>query len=159
MIVSTIVSIIVSLGWSQVMIRLIRNNKADWNDFKTKPILWLRCLLVAILSGLVVLPFVGLFIGALIFGFLSAQSDSNIIIPVILGVLGFVGIIWIRIRMMFMSLIVVDYQDLDIIDLFKKSFYMTKGHVWKLIKLGFWQFLVFMAGGIVTGKQIGRAHV
>jgi type III secretory pathway component EscS len=156
-VVSTVVGIIIALGWSQVMIRLIRTGKPDWNDFRTKPTLWGRYFLASLLYGLIILPLVGLMVIGLLLGIGSNGSNIFIlVIAIILGLIGITGVIWLAIRMMFMPMIAVDYQDLGVKALLKQSFTMTQGHVGTLIKLSCWQFLVFMAGliALVVGLVV-----
>lgn len=147
-IVSTLVSIVIGLGWSQVLLKIIRTSKSDWNDFKTKPVLWGRYFLASLLYILFLIPFILLIVAGIILGIGAASTSNTVvtIIAIVVGIAGLMGVIWLAIRMMFLPFITIDHQDLKPKDLLKKSFNLTKGHVWTLIKLGFWQFLVFIAG-------------
>lgn len=155
LVISTVVSIIIGLGWSQVMIRLIRNNKSDWNDFKTKPELWGRYFLVSLLYGIGLLLFIIIMIIGGIIGFTASLIIIKII-GIILGLVGLIGVIWLAIRMMFLPLVVIDNQNDTVKSLLKKSFSLTKGHVCNLVRLGLWQFLVIIAGiiALVIGLVI-----
>jgi hypothetical protein len=142
-----LVSIIIGLGWSQVGIRLIRNNASNWNDFKTMPNIWWRYIVTGIICFLVTLPFTLLIIGSVLLGlFTGGSNDAATIISIILAIAGFAGLIWLSIRLMFLPFILIDNQDLKPVALLKKSFAFTHGHVGKLIQLGVWQFLVILLG-------------
>jgi hypothetical protein len=146
-IVSILVSIIISLGWTQVLMRLVRNGNPDWNDFKTKSTLWGRYILVNILYFLCIIPFFLVFLGSVVLGLSSIPSLTVItVIAVVLAITAIVGLVYVSIRMMFLPFIVVDNQDLQPVALLKKSFALTRGHVGKLIRLGVWQFLVVLLG-------------
>lgn len=147
--VSTILAIIISLGWSKVFLQLVRHNHADWNTFKTEPKQWLLYIktslwLAAYSFGYMIiaaLPFI-------ILGIIGSYADVYWLQmgSVIAGIAAASGVgIYMAIRYQFLSLSVIDapVSSSGSRNLFKKTGAITEKHWFQL--LGFALVTVLLA--------------
>lgn len=147
-----LIGIIITLGWTQVLLQLIRKDLATWDDFKTKSSVWVRFIKA-------MLWYIGYFIA---FGFLAVVPFGVIIIIGLFTSLKFILVIgtalagiafalvaiYFAIRYQFITYTVLDYPDLSGRDIFKKSGAFTKGHMGDLLVFGIALGLLNILGAI-----------
>ena len=132
-----LVGIIVSIGWTKVMLHLTRSGSAHANDFKTAPAIWVRYIkayiwyiayLIAYVFGAVIIFVIMASIGtAAHIGLLSA-------IGVTLGcIAGLAMGIYFSIRYQFLPYVILDYPDLSPTDMLKKASTLSKGSLVQLL--------------------------
>jgi hypothetical protein len=128
--VSTILAVIISLGWSKVFLNLVRHNHADWNTFKTEPKQWLLYIksslwLAAYSFGYMIvaaLPFI-------ILGIIGSYTDIYWLqlASVIAGIAAATVVaVYMAIRYQFLSFSVIDATSSGSQELFKKTGVLTK---------------------------------
>ncbi len=134
-----IITLIISVGWVNVVLRLIRGNSKKWEDFKVSPkILW-KVFVSQIITGIPIFV-LGIIIIVNIMIFKTLLS-------IVLGVsIWLVFIFYIKIRFMFLSNIAIDHKGLRIIELLKKSANITRYHTVDLIGFGILMILINIAG-------------
>jgi hypothetical protein len=145
-----LVSIIITVGWSKVMLSLVRSGHTTWSTFKSEPVVWVRYVkaylwYAAYMIGwtvLTVLP------GAIltVIG-LAADVQALIVIGVILGSIALVlTAIYFGIRYQFLRYVIIDYPELSGRNLFKKAGAITKGSLLQLLGFGVVVGLVNLLG-------------
>lgn len=141
MIISVVVSIAIALGWAKVLLNLVRNDSAQWDDFKSKIKNWKGYIIAMIIFNLYKIIPVVLAL-PLFFSIIGSNGNANVglLIPlIVLAIIGFLLVIWLSIRYVFISFIAVDDTTLSGWKILKKSALMTKGSMWKI----FWYSIVF----------------
>ena len=148
--VSTILTIIISLGWSKVFLNLVRHNHAEWNTFKTEPKQWLLYIKSSLwLAGysfgymfIVALPFI-------ILGIIGSYTDIYWLqfASVIAGIAAATVVaLYMAIRYQFLALSVVDATSFGSKDLFKKTGNLTKDAWFQLLGFALVTILLAIAG-------------
>lgn len=136
--VSTILAIIISLGWSKVFLGLVRHNHVNWDTFKTEPKQWLLYIKTSL--WLAAYSFGYMFIAALpfiILGVIGSYTDVYWLQlgSVIAGVAAATGVgIYMAISYQFISFSVIDtpVNGSGSRELFKKSGQLTKNSWFQL---------------------------
>ncbi len=151
--ISVVIGIAITLGWSRVLLLLVRHQHADWNSFKTDPKHWFAFFLARLLYGLfAIVPMIVFSISlGLVIRMLFISSITSIplfIITIILSIIAAILCIWIGIRFMFISFVAIDHPELTAWKLLKKSGQITQGHVGKLFLLALLLVLVNIVGAI-----------
>lgn len=144
-IIGTLLSLALSLGWAQVLLRMVRGNSSTWSDFKTQPRLWGKYFIAQLLVSLVMLVCFGIIMAVVLLGLFSG-SGIAMVVGAVVTCIAVAVLVWFSIRMSFLVFIALDHSDLGIVAMLKKAFAITQGNVWMLIKLAFWQLLVTLLG-------------
>lgn len=143
-VLSIVVSLALTIGWTNVIIRLIRGNSQTWNDFKTKPKIWGKVFLVQLLIAAPTLLAIGLI---LLIAFLIKGM-----IPLLVGIVFVLALaVYIQIRFVFLNPVAIDYSEMKIIALFKKTAAVTKNHFFDLLGFGILMVLVNIGGLLLLG--------
>jgi hypothetical protein len=133
MILSTVVGIAVSLGWAQVILKLIRHGKTTWSDFQTDTKIWVHYFLARIMYGIVSLISVTIAaVPVFMLIFLSIYNVPFLIIGSIAFILGLSLFAWLLTRYIFVSFVAIDHPNLNGWKLLKESAKVTKGNMWRL---------------------------
>jgi len=150
-----LIGIIIALGWSQVLLMLIRQDIGDWNDFKTEPMVWLQLvkttlwyILYIFLWGICcVIPY-----GILaVIGF-STHVPIITMIGSIITIVGlFVVMVYFMVRYQFIDFVVLDNPDLASRKVFQKTGAVTKGNLWWLLWIDILLGLFNLVGLICIG--------
>jgi hypothetical protein len=132
--------IIIKIGWSRILLDLVRSSAANWNDFKSKPTLWLQFVKAHVWLWLytMLLMIVTAIPGAVIatIGFFTA-IDAILVTGVVIGSTGLVlSATYMGIRYQFLNFAVIDFPDLSSHAVFKKAGAITRGHLLQLLWLG-----------------------
>lgn len=153
--VSTILAIIISLGWSKVFLNLVRHNHADWDTFKTEPKQWLLSIkaslwLAAYSLGYMIiaaLPFV-------ITGIIGAYTDISWlqIASVSAGVIAITCVaVYMAIRYQFLTFSVIDSGTTHSKELFKQTGNLTNNNWSQLFGFALVTLLLAIAGLLCLG--------
>ncbi len=141
---SIIVSLALSIGWAQVILRLIRGNSHTWHDFKTQPKIWGK---VFVTQLLFIVPTIITIAVILVIAFLIKG-----LIPLFIAVGLVVALaVYIQIRFMFLNPTAIDHSGLGIVALFKKTAGVTKNHFFDLLGFGILVVLINIGGLLLIG--------
>ncbi len=133
MIFSTIVGIAVSLGWTQVVLKLIRHEKATWVDFQTDTKIWVHYFIARIIYGIgSLIAIIMAAVPVFMLIFLSMNNVGFLIIGTIAFLFGLTVFAWLLTRYIFISFVAIDHQNLNGWKLLKESAKITKGNMWRL---------------------------
>lgn len=143
-VISVIVSLALTIGWVNVVLRLIRGTSQKWEDFKTEPKIWGKVFVNQILISFPIIVAIAL-AAVIIFAF---RNPIAIIIMVIVAI---IVAVYIQIRFMFLNHAAIDNQNLGIIALLKKAAKITKGHTLDLLGFGILMLLVNIGGLLLLG--------
>lgn len=150
-VVSTVVSIAVSLGWSHVILKLIRYGSAAWTDFQTNTRTWLHYFVARVLYGFCVLfGFVMIVVPLFMIVILSIHVVWFIIVGSIISLAGLILVSWLMTRYMFISLIAIDHPGMNGWKILKESAKMTKGSILKLFGFLLLVLLINIVGILVA---------
>lgn len=135
----TVIGLIISIGWAQVILALNRNGSANWDTFKTNRVIFLRYIKSMIWYVLYFVMWAAIFVipGLIIWGVIHLILPTNMIIGIILGVV--IGVAFLAVavyfaaRYQFVIYAALDYPELRSKAIFKKAGEITQGHLWKLI--------------------------
>lgn len=136
---SIVVSLVIGIGWVNVVLKLIRGNSQKWEDFKTPPKIWGKVFVSQILTSIPIIIFVVIFA-------VFALVAQNTILAIISIIFAIVIAVYIKIRFMFLNPVAIDNQELGIIALLKKTAGVTKNHFFDLLGFGILMILVNIAG-------------
>lgn len=131
-----LIGIIITLGWSKVLLGFVRSHTVTVNTFKTDPRIWLQFVKVT-------LWYIGYFIVfgiiAIIPGLILLLIGQLATVPVLVGigsVLVLIGIVIVAIyfglKYQYMAYVLLDYPELSSRNVFRKAGSFTKGYLWKL---------------------------
>ena len=146
-----LIGLIITIGWAKVLLKLVRGDGANWNDFKSQPEVWLRFIkaylwyigYMVAYGFIIALPFIII----TIIGFFT--NDIVLTVGVILlSTALVVTAIYFGVRYQFLKYIVLDYPDTRSHDLFKKAGAITKGNLVQLLGFGIILGLVNLLGFI-----------
>lgn len=146
--IATVVGIAITLGWSNIVLKLVRNHSVDWNNFKTSAKSWFPYFLAQIIYAAFMFA-AALVIGApliLILGSAIAASPVLMIIGIILSLVGIALFVWIAIRYMFISFAIIDHPHMGAWSIMKESARLTKGHTVELFVFGLLLLLINIVG-------------
>lgn len=151
--ISFLVGIIMTLGWSQVFLGLVYERTVTWDTFKSKPEVWLRYIktylwfigYTFVFSLLTILP--GVILG--IVGFFTGIYWLLVIGVVLLSIALVFTVIYFSIKYQFLNLAVIEYPELSSRNIFRKTGSITKGHLIQLFLFGVIIGLVNLLGLIV----------
>jgi hypothetical protein len=133
-IISIVLSLALSLGWSQVVLKLVRSGSAKWPDFKTSPKTWVHYFLARIIYGVFSLIAVLVILIPVFVAIMHAGSGAAaIVICAVVGILGLALLIWLALRFMFISFIAADQPTLRGWGIIKASWRLTKHRGWKIL--------------------------
>lgn len=130
-IITFVVGVMITLGWVNVMLRLIRGNSNKWQDFKTKPRLWAN-FIVAQVIFMVLVFLAAILIAAPIVMLIASPVAVSLILKLIGFLMMLVGVtlvVWLVIRYFFISYIAVDNATSNGIVILRKAALLTKGHM------------------------------
>ncbi len=158
MVLSTVVGIAVSLGWSQVILKLIRHGKTTWHDFQTDTKIWVHYFLARVMYGIVSLISVTIAaVPVFMLIFLSIYSVPFLIIGSIAFIFGLSLFAWLLTRYIFISFVAIDHPNINGWKLLKESAKITKGNMWRLFGfllmvtlINIIGLLLFIVGLLVT---------
>ena len=150
-----IIGIIVSIGWSKVLLLLTRTNHATWTDFESDAPVWLRYFKTAIWLGLYMIGY--MIVAVIPFGIIALIGFLTHvkILAMIGGILAYIAFIavllFVAIRYQFYRYAVIDYPGFRSKAIFKKSGEITKGHFWKLVVFNLVLALMNLVGLLCLG--------
>lgn len=150
LVISTVASIAIALGWSHVVLKLVRHTKVSWADFQTNTKIWVNYFLARILYG--VCTFVGIImfvVPLFMIIVLGIHVAWFVIIGSLIALAGLVLVSWLLTRYAFISLIAVDNPRMNGWKLLKESAKITKGHMWKLFGFLLLIVLINIIGALV----------
>lgn len=173
MLIVTVISIIagvaITLGWTNITMRLVRSHSVALHDFKTNKKSWGHYFLARIIYGVFTVAAMILILIPVLLLIISAGSIIPlVIIGIIAGIVGLVLFVWLGIRYMFISYVAVDHPNMGAWDMLKESAKLGKGHMVDLFGFGLLLllvnivgFLVILVGLLVTVplSKIAVAHV
>lgn len=155
-----LIGLIITIGWSKVLLKISRGDGAAWNTFKSEPSLWIRFIKAY-------LWYIGYFIvytvvASLVFAIITIIGfTANILwlgtTGAILGVIAFVLVsIYFTTRYQFLRYVILDNPEMRSRDTFRRAGAITKGSIIQLIGfaiiLGFTNFLGFIC--LVVGLAV-----
>lgn len=145
--ISVVIGIAIALGWSQVILKLVRHQHVDWDSFKTNTNIWFPYFVARLILG--VFMFLSLLLIGVpllfIIGSAVAASVSLLIIGIIIGIAGIALFLWIGIRYMFISFVAID-KNVSGWKIMKESARLTKGHIVELFVFGLFILLINIVG-------------
>ncbi len=125
-VISIIVSLALTVGWTNVILKLIRGTSQEWQDFKIHPKIWGKVLLGQMI---IIIPIVIIAIAIFMLVFFS----QNLILFYLGIIIVIIALIYTLVKFMFLTTVAIDYQELGIINLLKKAGKMTKGQFLDLL--------------------------
>ncbi len=131
--VSVVIGIAIALGWSQVILKLVRHQHVDWNSFKTNTNTWFPYFVSRLILGIFIFLSL-LLIGIPLFFIIGSMMSASVplmIVGIIVGIAGIALFIWIGIRYMFISFVAID-KNVNGWKIMKESARLTKGHTVEL---------------------------
>ena len=137
MIFVAIISIMISLGWANTTLSLVRQDKGQWSQFETEPGAWLRLIKVSL--WFVLYMVVWSVIAAAVFAILGIIGlfVHVHVLAIIGGILAYIAVIvtmvYFALRYQFITYAVLDYPNLTSHQIFKKAGQITKGHLLDLL--------------------------
>lgn len=153
--VGILVGIVLTIGWTKVFLTLVRNTTAQWETFKTQPVIWLRYIKTYIWYILyMAVCAIGCAIPGAILATVGFFTDIYwlLVVGVVLASTGFVlTVIYYMIRYQFLNFAVLDYPELSSRAIFKQAGIITKGHLLKLFGFGVVVGLINLVGVIPLG--------
>ena len=150
MIFVAIISIMISLGWANTTLSLVRQDKGQWSQFETEPGAWLRLIKVSL--WFVLYMVVWSVIAAAVFAILGIIGlfVHVHVLAIIGGILAYIAVIvtmvYFALRYQFITYAVLDYPNLTSHQIFKKAGQITKGHLLDLLGLLIVLGLINIAG-------------
>jgi hypothetical protein len=132
-----LIGIIITIGWSKVLLKISRGEGAVWNDFKSQPALWLRFIkgylwyigyfvVYAVVASIIfiIIAVIGL---ATHIGWLSTLG-------LVLGAVAFVLVsIYFSIKYQFLKYVILDNPEMRSRDTFRRAGAITKGSLVQLL--------------------------
>lgn len=168
-IISIVAGIVITLGWTNISLRLVRAHSIDLQDFKTNKKSWGHYFLARLIYGVFAVVSMVLILVPMLLLVISAGSIVPlVIIGIIAGIAGLVLFIWLAIRYMFISYVAVDHPTMGAWDMLKESAKLGKGNMIDLFGFGLLLFLVNVVGFLlillgllvtVPLSKIAVAHV
>lgn len=168
-VIATIAGIAITLGWTNISMKLNQGHGVDWSDFKTNKRSWGHYFLARIIYGVFTL---GAMLLILIPVLLLLLTAGSIIPVVIIGIIVCIGglalFIWLAIRYMFISFVAIDHPSMNGWNMLKESARIGKGHMLDLfgfamliLLINIVGFLLLLVGLIITVplSKIATAHV
>lgn len=150
-VIAIIVGIMITLGWSKIVLKLVHNHEIVWQDFKTDTKTWLPFFLARLLIG--IFMFAAIMIFALPIFWAIGSMVAGLVFPVILSIIlslfGFVLVIWVTIRYMFISFIAVE-KKLNAWKMLTESSRLVKGHTIQLFIFGLLLLLINIIGALLV---------
>lgn len=142
-VIAIIVGIMITLGWSKIVLKLVHNHETVWQDFKTDTKTWLSFFLARLLIG--IFMFAAIIIFAFPISWAIGSIVAGLILPAILSIIlslsGIILIIWLSVRYMFISFIAVE-KKLNAWKMLSESSQLAKGHIIQLFI--FWLLLILV---------------
>lgn len=156
--VSIIVGIAITLGWTNVVLKMIRSGRATWSDFKTDTRSWPHYFLARIIYGIfMVAAVIIILLPILAIVALSLPIPLIVIVGILLFVGGLMLLIWVGIRYMFITFIAIDQPKLRAWKMMQASAKLSKGHMFDLfgfvmlmLLINIVGLLLFVVGLIIT---------
>lgn len=133
-----LVSIVIQLGWTKVFLKLVRMDQIGWDDFKTTPMVWARMIkatlwyLGYIIGYLAIFAIPILLIGGIV-SLAHASEAAFIIQGPILGIVLCCVLVYVSIRYMFVTYVVLDSPEMSSHHVVKRAGTLTKKSFWKLL--------------------------
>lgn len=157
-IISTVGGIALSLGWANVILKLIRHGKAIWSDFQTDTKIWVHYFLARVMYGIVSLISVTIAaVPVFMLVFLSIYNVPFLIVGSIAFIFGLSLFAWLLTRYIFISFVAIDHPNINGWKLLKESAKITKGNMWRLFGfllmvtlINIIGLLLFIVGLLVT---------
>ncbi len=132
-----LVGIIVSIGWTKVMLHLTRSGSASANDFKTKPAVWVRYIKAYIwyVAYFVVYMVAAVILFVILASIGTATHTTWLVITsaILGGIAAAVMATYITLRYQFLQYVILDYPDLSPTDMLKKASALSKGSLLQLL--------------------------
>lgn len=133
MIISTVKGIAITLGWSQVVLKLIRTSTVDWRDFQTDTKLWLHFFIARIIYGLfTAIALVIAVLPVFLLIFLSVTNIWLVILGILIFITGATLLVWLTTRYFFISFSAIDHPRTNGWKLLVKSSSITEGKIIQL---------------------------
>ena len=155
-IIGSIISLIIGVAVTSALIRIGRGAPVNTQVFAITSSQVLRYVGVVVLIGLImigfVIPVVGIGFALGVTSFVGNMSGPIMVVAALLFA-AVIVLVYINIRLMFASYFVVDGKT-GVIDAIKQSWYITKGEVWTIVKLGILSLGVGLLGLLALGVGI-----
>lgn len=152
---SALLSIIVTLGWSKVLLALVRHNHADWDTFKTTPQQWLKFIKVFIWMAVYscVIMFLATVPGLAIAGIgFIFQIQWLLIIGLVVSAIALIcASLYVTIRYQFYKFAVLDFGEQRSLAVFRVSSRFTRGASLKLFGWILLSALLVIIGLLLAG--------
>ena len=149
--VATIVSLIVGAAVTSAVIRIVRGAPVELKVLSINASQVLRYVGVAAVMILIVAAFAAPLVGiAFTLGvttFVGGSIDSGIIAFLVILAIALGVLIYINLRLMFATYLVVDGKA-GVIAAIKESWIMTRGQIWTIVKLALLSLVVALLGAI-----------
>lgn len=149
--VATIVSLIVGAAVTSAVIRIVRGAPVELKVLSINASQVLRYVGVAAVMILIVAAFAAPLVGiAFTLGvttFVEGSIDSGIIAFLVILAIALGVLIYINLRLMFATYLVVDGKA-GVIAAIKESWIMTRGQIWTIVKLALLSLVVALLGAI-----------
>lgn len=168
-VISIVAGIAITLGWTNVSMRLARSHSVVIHDFKTNKKSWGHYFLARVIYGFFTIASMILILIPILLLIISAGSIVPlVIIGIIAGIAGLVLFVWLAIRYMFISYVAVEHPNMGAWDMLKESAKLGKGHMIDLFGFGLLLFLINIVGLLlvlvgllvtVPLSKIAAAHV
>ncbi len=151
-IIAILITIGITLGWAQMVLRLLRTKKSSWKDFKTSLRIWKHFVVAQIIYNVFKIPVLILcspllgYIVAMMYDGRAIFSDRGFMAVALMFAIGVIFMVWLSIRYMFLSFVAVDHAGMTGWALLKKSAAMTKNNEWQLLKFSITLALINIIG-------------
>ena len=148
--ITTLASLVIGVAVTTALIRIARGAPVTIQALSISLSQVLRFVGVHILIGLImltlVIPIVGVAILLGITSFAGEMNNSVIAFAAIL-VAAVIFIVYVSIRLSFAKYIVLDGAT-GVVEALKRSWNITRGHIWTIVKLGLLSMLVVLFGAL-----------
>lgn len=148
---ATLVSLVVGVAVTSAVIRIVRGAPVNLKALSINPTQVLRYVGVVVVMMLIVIafvvPVVGIATALGITTFVGGDIDSGIISFLVILAVALSVLIYINLRLMFATYLVVDGKT-GVIEAIKKSWTMTRGEVWTIVKLALLSVVVALLGAL-----------
>jgi len=142
-VIAVVLGIAITLGWANVLLKMIRGISQTWHDFKTDYRLWGHYFVAQIVYSLFAIGAVIIAVvpaGIVLLG--GGGNVVSIILSILLFVAGTMLLVWIMVRYMFIPLVAIDHPKTNGWKLLKASAKLTKGH--RIDLFGFMLLILFI---------------
>lgn len=137
MLIAVFIGILITLGWTQIFLKVLAGATPHWNDFKSESPVWVRfiktylwyigySIMYALLTSI-------LFIIVTIIGFFTGISWLMITGMILTGIALIATAVYMTVRYRFLKFMVIETTDLSSRALFTKTGSLTQGNFFKIL--------------------------